>query len=460
MTLSTPLLRKAHRWLWLVTASAGLGSAHAETLQEAMSAAYNSSPTLAAQRAALRALDEDVATANAGYHPTLQTQAQITDTETPSINIPTFSANGINKSANETLTVPVFRGFRTVNGVKAAKLSVDAGRQQLKGTEIQLLLDTVSAYMNVVRDQSVLELNTNQVSVLQEQLRSSQDRFRVGELTRTDVAQSDARLASAISARIQAEGSLTASREAYRKAVGQEPGTLVPPPPLPPLPGTVEEAVDIAIKQAPTTVGARINEQVARKEIDVAKGALLPTLNGFAEVQYSSSPSRGFSPGLEVVQTIIGGNLSIPLYQGGSEYAAVRKAQQIRSQRALQIAEAERAITESTRNAWEGLRTARASIVSSQSAVKANEIALQGVKQEQTVGSRTTLDVLNAEQELLNSKVTLVRAQRDEYVSAFNLLAVMGSLGARELGLAVDVYDPDVNYKREKGRWIGWDAQK
>ncbi len=427
--------------------------AQAETLQEAMTAAYNSNPTLAAQRAALRGTDEDVSTAVAGFRPTIEAQGNY---QVRKLDQPGNTTQGL-----ATLSEPLFRGFRTVNGVKLAKISVQAGRQQLRSTEIQTLLDTVSAYMNVVRDQSVLALNINQVQVLQQQLKASQDRFRVGELTRTDVAQSDSRLATAVSARIQAEGQLTASREAYRKAVGQAPGTLAPAPPLPPLPKTIEEATDLAVVQSPTAVEAQLNEKAARSQIDIAKGVLLPTVGVSAGINYNRFPSQNaVIPAQTQTYATVGGNVTIPLYQNGSEYAAVRKAQQLRSQRTLEIAVADRAVTEQVHNAWEALRTASASIVSSKSAVKSSEVALEGVKQEQTVGSRTTLDVLNAEQELLNAKVNLVAAQRNEYVAGFQLLATTGSLDAKYLGLPVELYDPEVHYQQAKGRLIGWDAAK
>ncbi|HEY4545480.1 MAG TPA: TolC family outer membrane protein [Pedomonas sp.] len=452
----------------LLMASAMLAFAHApasaETLTEALAKAYTSNPDLAAQRAALRAVDEDVAAAVSGYRPNISGQAGIDRADESGSSGGATTA----KSASATVNQPVFRGFRTRNSVRAADSQVLAQRERLRTSEQTILQQVVTAYMDVVRDEAVLRLNQNQVEVLQRQLEANRDRFEVGELTRTDVAQSESRLSLAISDRTAAEGALTASREAYRRVVGQLPGTLDPAPEVPMLPPTADEAIAVAVEESPVLLAARYDEQAQRYNVAVNKGSVLPSVDASAGVTWRDN--GGFSrsgldndfPGTvtgssDRTSTSVGATLTVPLYQGGAEYAAVRRAQQIQSQRLLEIAAAERQVTEEARNAWEQLRTARSTIQSASEAVRASEIALEGVTQEQMVGSRTILDVLDAQQELLNARVSLVRAQRDQYVAAYALLASMGRLTAEDLGLPVDVYDPTEHYKRSRGRLIGWD---
>ena len=259
--------------------------------------------------------------------------------------------------------------------------------------------------MDVIRNQSVVELNRNNIDVLKRQLEATSDRFRVGELTRTDVAQSEARLSGARTSLTQAEAQLTASRAAYAKVVGHAPGTLEKPRPNNAVPQSEDQAREAAAKNNPNVQAARNAEAASRAAISVAKGALLPSFDVQAQYQYGREASSGVHVGDE---TSVIGVLTVPLYQGGAEYSRVREAKELHNQAMMQIASAQRAVDEAVRNAWEAVRSARSSIISSEEQVKANEIALEGVKQEEQVGSQTTLDVLNAEQELLNARVTLV----------------------------------------------------
>jgi outer membrane protein len=440
------------RFLMLSAASVLVASpALAETLQEALVAAYNSNPALQSERAALRATDEDVASAKSGYRPSVGSQAS-TDTGFLD-NDGTTYATGVTVQQN------LFRGGRTRNSVDAAEFGVKIGREQLRSIENTVFLDTVSAYMDVVRDQSVLALNENQVKVLQRQLKATQDRFRVGDGTRTDVAQAEARLARAVNGRIGAQGGLTVSREAYRRVVGQLPGTLARPVALPTLPKSVDEAVDVGVQNSPQVQAARFLEKAASKQVAIAKGAVLPSATADLGVNYRNQPELFAGAGRnKVTAGTVGATLNVPFFQSGAEYAAVRKAQQLRSQRMIEIATAERAVVERVRGAWAQLETASSSITSSQAAVKANGIALEGVKMEQTVGSRTILDVLDAEQELLTSQVALVQAERNETVAAHGVLAATGQLDNQGLALPVERYNPDSHYNKAKGRWFGWDA--
>lgn len=427
----------------------------AETLTDALSAAYATNPTLAAQRAQLRATDEGVPQALSGWRPTVQAQGTYGATHTESTLNTGATADGDIEpyTGSVTLSQNVFAGGRTVNATDQAEYGVLAGRQSLKSVEQATLFNAVQAYMNVIRDQSVVELNRNNVDVLNRQLEATTDRFRVGELTRTDTAQAEARLSLAKSNLTAAEAQLTASRAFYERVVGQMPGTLEKPAAVATLPESEETARAIAEKNNPSLQAARFAEEANREAIAVAKGALLPTVDIQAQYQYGRDPSLTVR---DAEESSIVGVLTIPLYQGGAEYSQVREAKELHNQSRLQVAAAMREVDEAVRNAWDTLRSSRASILSTKEGVNASEIALEGVRQESEVGARTTLDVLNAEQEYLNNRVSLVSAERDLAVAEYGLLAAMGLLTAENLQLPVQYYDPAKNYDEVRDKWIGF----
>lgn len=441
-------------------ATTPLSVANADTLQEALASAYLTNPELTAQRAAQRAVDETVAQANAAFRPTLGNQ---TNFNQDFIEPGDFTDDGRQLTSGIRLTQPVYAGGRNIATARGADQRVLAGRQTLRQTENRVLLSTVTAYNDVLRDQGLVDLNSNQVRVLEEQLRASRDRFEVGDVTRTDVAQSEARLANARSQLIAAQGRLTASREAYRRIVGREPVDLQPAPPLPPLPGTVEQAVDIAAAENPQLLGARFQERAARYDVRVQQAGRLPTLSASSEVGYqnitlgSSNANSGFN--ITDFGQSAGATLTVPFYQGGAVSSRIREAQARRSQAMENIAVAERQVTESVRNAWEQIQTARATIQAADVAVRANELALEGTQQENLVGSRNILDVLNAQQELLLAQTNLITARRDEYVAGYTLLSTLGRVEAGPLQLPVETYDPAVYYKSVRGKWGGTEGQ-
>lgn len=446
------------RFAVLLSSAALVPVAAAETLEEALAMAYDSNPELAAQRANLRTIDEEIAIAKSGFRPQAGATIGVNRTSTDPSNGGSFGST--NQSYDLSVSQPLFRGYRTTNSVKSADSSINAGRQQLRGTEQSILLDAVSAYMDVIRDTAVLKLNQNQVDVLRRQLQAARDRFRVGELTRTDVAQSEARLSRADSQRIAAEGQLNVSRDAYRRVIGQEPGTLAKPQ-LPALPPTLDDAVATASKENPRLLAAQYVEQASQFDVKTAQGSVLPSADatlGVSRSDRSNLGNQAFGSAASNSASI-GARVSIPLYQSGAEYARVRQAKQRASQRRIEISVAERQVVEQTRNAWARYLTARANIVAQESAVRANEVAAEGVRQEQTVGSRTILDVLDAEQELLNARVQLVLAERDASVTGYGLLASIGRLDAKSLNLKVDAYDPTRHYENVKDKWFGWDTK-
>lgn len=443
---------------------AGITPAWAENLQDALVATYGSNPTLQAARAELRATDENVAQALSNWRPSASvtgtSQFSQSDNELRSgagfANLTSSRDDRVSNSGTVSVRQNLFRGGRTVAETRQAKAQVAAGRAQLSGTEQEVLLAAVTAYMDVLRDAATVELNRNNVTVLQRQLEASQDRFDVGEITRTDVAQSEARLSRSQSALISAEAALTNSRAAYERIVGMAPGTLDASPALPPLPGTENEALDIAVTNNPALQAARFAEEASRHAISQAKGALLPTLTVEGDYTYADNPSSTVRNSESATVT---GRLTIPLYQSGAVYSQVRQAKQLNSQSRLQIREALRQVEEGVASAWEAYRAANAQITSDREQVRANEIALDGVQQEAQVGSRTTLDVLDAEQELLDSRVALVTSERNAYVAAYQLLSAVGRLNAEYLGLPVERYEPTVNYDDVSGKWFGFEIE-
>lgn len=439
--------------------------ATAESLRDALSAAYTSNPDLLAQRASLRATDEGVARATSGFLPVISANSQIskstTDQQFGTSPLQTFDSD--NKFYSARVDQSLFSGFQSYNGRKEARNLVDAGRALLLSSEQQTLLNAVTAYMDVVRDEAVLRLTGNNVQVLARQLQASRDRFRVGEITRTDVAQSEARFEGSKAAQISAEANLASSRAVYRQVIGNTPGTLDQPPALPELPTDIDSAIAIAIEENPQIAVAHYNEKAASHAISRNQGSLLPQVGAFASISRSEGSSLQFSTNslTENMQTAktIGIQAQWQLYQGGAEYSDVRRAKQQRSQRRLEMVSADRQVRADVRSTFEQYRASISTIQSNQTQVRANEIALEGVRQEAAVGSRTTLDVLNGEQELLDARVNLVRAERNRYVAGFQLLLTVGRLNAVSLDLPVELYDPEDYYKDIRWKMVGWGTE-
>jgi outer membrane protein len=433
--------------------ASGAARADTFTLNDALGLAYETNPQLDAERAGQRANDENVSQANANWRP----QVSITGS---------YGYEGIHGgygpstlplrplASQLNVTEPVFRGGRTYAEIGKAKAAVRAGRAQLLNVEQSVLYDAVSAYMDVVRDEATLKLRQNNVSVLQKQLDATEEQFKVGELTRTDVSQSQARLAGAQADYVTAQGQLAVSRSNFEHIIGRPAETLESQPPLPRLPSSQDTAIQIATNQNPALVQAREQEKEADYAVDDALGALLPQLSVNGQYQYTQGTITGFSIGDQHITTLMG-QVTVPIYQGGAEESAVRQAKQLRSQAQLAIADTQRQVEDATRTAWQSYITAQATIKSNKAQVAANEVAFDGVKQEQQVGSRTILDVLNAEQELLNAQVSVVVSERDSYVAAYQLLAAMGLLTAKNLALHVKLYDPLENYNDNASRWFG-----
>ena len=424
----------------------------AETLREALVKAYNTNPTLAAQRASQRGVDENVPIIRSQGLPGVQLQSTYTENVVKAAN--SFVSPDRQAGASVTLAVPIYSGGAVRNGIRAAQTRVESGQLSLRGTEASLFTTVVGAYMDVIRDEAIVGLNTQNVRVLEVNLQASRDRFQVGDLTRTDVAQSEARLAVARSQLQSSQAQLITSRESYIRFVGTEPGRLDTPPDLPNLPAEPDVAVDVALKNNPTLLAAAKARDAAGYDIGVARANRLPTVAvNVGGNYYNYLGSLGSGTGVAVRQSgkaaTVGLGLTMPLYQGGRPAAQIRQAQDARVRAIEQVTETERGVIAQARSAYAVWKSSLETIASSEVAVNANKLSLEGVRAENSVGNRTILDILNAEQELLNSQVTLVTAQRDAYVAGFALLAAMGEAEARNLGLDGGVlYDPVANYQR------------
>ena len=434
------------------------GAASADTLREALVSAYQTNPTLTAQRETLRATDATVAIARAAGRPQVTAQVGLNRNLARS-GVLNTGAKGPTLSVGADLSVPLFNGGAVKNSVRAAKTRVEAGRATLRAVEGDVFTQAVSAYMDVIRDRAIVELNQNNVKVLETNLEATRDRFQIGDLTRTDVAQSEARLQLGRSQLAAAQGNLTASEATYRQVIGHAPGVLAPPPPLPPLPATPDEAVRIALANNPDLVAISRQAIAAGYDVRVAEAGRLPTLSGILSNTYVNNLGGSSFPGGPSTgnQSQIGAQMNLPIFQGGLPAARIRQAQAQQGQVLEQVVGTERAVVQATRAAFAAYDAAQKAIQSNTVAVQANELALEGARAEQSVGTRTVLDVLNAEQELLLSQVALVTAKRDAYVAGFQLLNAMGEAEARDLGLdGGPLYDPLGNYRRVAGNLNDW----
>ena len=441
----------------LLTALAA-STASADTLREALVSTYNANPTLTAQRESLKATDAGVAIARSAGRPNVTGTIGVTRDLTRSGRFDTGLSNGPFVVGGIDVNMPLYQGGVVKNDIKAAKSRVEAGRATLRAVEGDIFTEAVAAYMDVIRDRATVELNANNVRVLETNLQATQDRFEIGDVTRTDVAQSEARLALARSRLTLAEGRLTASEQNYRRVIGQPPAQLQPPPPLPPFPATADEAVRIALTNNPDLIAITRQAEAAGYDVKSVRGTRLPTVSAIASGDYASTPN-GNTGGLDRsgTATSIGVQSRVPFYQGGLPAARIRQAQALEGQTLEQRIATERSVVSATRSAFADYQAAIDSIKSNEVAVRANELALEGVRAENSVGTRTILDVLDAEQELLNSQVLLVTARRDAYVAGFQLLNAMGQAEADDLGLeGGPLYDPLGNYRRVAGDWNDW----
>ena len=429
--------------------------AWADTLEEALTRTYQDNPTLRATRAELRGVDEGVAQARSGWRPSVEVnlgsglsyrESDVSGSSTDDTLVP------LNGSLD--VVQPLYTGGRTENQIEAAEKDVEAQRAVLSVVEQQVLSDAVSAYMNVWSAESVVTLNQNNVRVLRRQLQATRDRFEVGETTRTDVAQAEARVSRAVSSLTQAEGELAAARATYEQVVGGPPEGVEQAPVPGDVPGSREETIQGALSGNPNIQSANFVRQAAEARLRASESEFNPEVNLVGSLSHNRNQTRN---GTDTNEAALLAQLVIPLYQQGFVSSQVRQNKQITNQRRIEIEETRRLVRQQAISAWEALTTRRSQVESLVSEVRANQIALDGVRQENLVGARTVLDVLDAEQELLNAQVNLVAAQRDVVIAAYGTLSSVGRLTAADLGLPVEIYDPAANYDAVADKWYGTD---
>lgn len=463
-------------------------TARAQTLEQALTHAYASNPTLNAQRAQVRATDEQVPQALSGYRPQINATADLgaqRETLVGTASALSSASGGVGGGTGGAVTTTdaaaaaagnsnrklhlgttsyprgygitadqtIFNGFRRENQLRTAESNVLAARENLRNSEQNVLFDAAQAYMDVLRDYAILDVRRNNVDVLKEELRAANERFQVGEVTRTDTAQAEAALQGAYTAVSQAESQLNTSRATYRQNVGEDIGRPRPAKSIDKLlPKNLAQAIDLSQAQHPAILAAFHGVDAANLQIRVFEGALLPTLGVEGSLQ------RGYDAGgrgVRVDTAAVTARLSVPIYQGGTEYSSIREAKETAGQRRLEADVARDQVRQATVSAWGQLQAATAQISSAQSQIQASQTALNGVREEAKVGQRTTLDVLNAQQDLLNARVTLIQAQRDRVVAAYALLSAVGWLNSSRLGLSVARYDPNAHYDQVRDKWFG-----
>ena len=451
--------------------SLGLVSgAHAETLNEALQRAYNNNPSLNSSRANLRAVDENVPLAKAGMRPRvsinsylgaqqnrfIQRQDDMSQPNDPNA-YPIWNrqqGQSLARSAGVTIEQPVFDGFKAQNTTNAAETAVFAEQQRLRLLEQKILFDTASSYMNVLRDTAALKLQENNVAVLTEQLRQTKERYLAGQITLTDISQAESRLAAGKAQASNAHALLESSIGAYQQVVGILPKKLAPAPPVDKLlPPNREEAEKIAVSEHPMILAALHDADASDFDIKAIEADFLPKLSVVADVFTQTNMNIIYDRN---IAAMIGGRLNVPLYDGGSTSSQLRQAKELAGKKKLDVDVARAEIIALTRTTWANLQSAKTRMVAAQAQIAAAEKALYGVREEAKAGQRTTLDILNAQQELLNARIALIFAQRERVVASYGVLSTIGRLSTDNLGLSPDYYDPALHLDQIKDSWGGF----
>lgn len=438
---------------FFLMAGTGGGAANAETLEAVLGKTYLNNPEINAERAKLRATDEEDARARSGYRPRIDFNADITsqriDTD------PNQATDGRRRTGGYTFSLvqPLFRGLRTINSIRRADADIYAGREDLRAVEQRVFLSAVTAYVDVIRDRALLRLRRNNVNVLAEQLRATRDRFGVGEVTKTDVAQAEARHSGAISELNFARANLKTSRAVFQQIIGHNPNSLRTPRSIVKfLPRSLKASLERGLNEHPSILGAAYREIAATHTVHVIRGELLP------EINFESSYTDRFHQAKGIDRqgtTIVRGTFKMPLYAAGDISARVRQAKQIVLQRRQELQTAKRLVRADIIASWGRVSSIRAKLMSDRAQVAASRTALEGVREEEKVGQRTVINVLDAQQELLDAQVTLAVTRRDLIVARYQLLAATGRLSAAGLGIRVDYYDPERHYNRVERKWYG-----
>jgi len=458
-----------------VACAIGLAGAHADTLPGALIQAYVNNPQLNSQRAVVRATDEGVPQALSGYKPRVTATGSVGQQYTSGVskvpfsaaqvgatsplvgtpNYPRIGAGYTPSNVGVTVNQTLYNGLQTGNRTRQAESNTSIARETLRVTEQTILLNAAIAYMDLLRDGALLELQRRNVEVLQEQLRQTRDRFIVGEVTRTDVAQAETNLAAGRASVLTAEAQYSRSKATYRQVIGVEPGTLAPGAPVDRLlPTRLPVAIQIARARHPSVGVAMFGIDFAALQVKINEGSLYPTaiLTGTVQQQWETDLTR---QALQQFNAFVLGQLSVPIYQGGGEYSLIRQAKETVGQKRIDLDTARDAVQANVITTWAQLEASKAQIYATQTQVASAEIALNGVREEARVGQRTTLDVLNAIIALVNARTALVTAQHDRVVASYTVLAGVGELNLPKLGLNIPLYDPMVHYEQVRDAWAG-----
>lgn len=451
---------RTHFFLALFIGVSMAMSANADTLKSALSKAYEYNPALKAARANAQAIDENVALAKSGFRPTLSIEGGYGDSKV-NTNAPIKPVDGYNRTLTANITQPVFSGFKTINSISSAKSYRQASYAILMATEQNILLEAAVAYLDVLRDEAIVKLQKNNEKLLKKELDETKERFNVGEVTSTDVSQAEASYASAQSQRISAEGKLEASRAIYKQIIGEDPKNIVDPKEIEKMfPTSFEKALSYAKEHSYSLKAARHNLKAKKHDVSVNKGDLLPSVNAYAQAGRIKSQNWAYdkNPTNDAVE--LGVNFSMPLYNAGASRAKIRQSKHYRWQAQEELHNTQDALYSDITSYWEYLRANQAKIKSVRAQIKAYQVALNGVREEEALGNRTVLDVLNQYQYLLNSEVEEVTTRHDYYVSGLSLLQAMGKLTAKDLNLNVAFYDANAKYEETKGKWLSTNIEK
>jgi outer membrane protein len=442
----------------------------ADTLNGALISAYQNNPQLNSQRAVVRQTDESVPQALSGYKPTVTATVApgqaFTSTVSKTVgpagvpNYPRTSFGSSPSSASVTVSQTLFNGFQTANRVRQAESNTSAAREALRVAEQTILLNAATAYMDLLRDGALLELQRRNVEVLQEQLRQTRDRFNVGEVTRTDVAQTEAQLAQGRATVLSAEAQYARSRANYRQFIGVEAGTLQPGAPVDRLtPLRLMQAIEIARARHPSVGVAMFGIDAAVLQVKITEGSLYPQARLLGSVQQNWE-SQTLQSQLQSFNAFVQAQVTIPIFNAGpagasDTFSSIRATKELVGQKRMDLDTARDQVQASVVTTWGQLEAAKAQILATTAGVAASEIALNGVREEARVGQRTTFDVLVQQQTLVNARTALVTAQHDRVVASYTLLAAVGDLNLPKLGINIPLYDPMVHYQQVRDAWIG-----
>lgn len=435
--------------------------AKADTLEQALEKAYKYNPALKAAQAEAQAVDESVALAKSGYRPTLSVNGGYSDKKINTNAPGAKPVDGYNRTLAATISQPIFSGFRTINSVKSAKNYVKASQASLMSAEQGVLLQAAVAYLDVLQDEAIVKLQKNNEKLLKKELDETKERFKVGEVTTTDVSQAEASYASAQSQRISAEGNLEASKAVYKQVIGVNPSNITAPHNIEKnFPKSLDAALSYAREHSYSLEAARYNLKAKKYDVNANKGELLPSVDAYAQAGRIKTQNYMYDKNPTNNEVELGVNFSMPIYNAGSSRAKIRQSKYYQQQAQENLLNTEDALRADVTSAWEYLSASKARIDSVKAQIKAYQVALNGVREEEALGNRTVLDVLNQYQYLLNSEVEEVTTKHDYYVSGLTLLQAMGKLTAKDLKLNVDLYDADANYKKTSGKWLSTGINK